>query len=304
MSTMSNQDFKQKNEMRQPNNEEIVKYNLEATSGTLYEDNTTQFDGGWFGDIKSLAKSTKDTLFPAFEGLAGMVHRSAMSVAAEFAQLERDAELEADQWKERSYGESRQEQLNKVHILPLPWEVLKSTDDRNSNDDNGDSYTEDSSFKKIIFELSTTEETFLEPYAADEAEDFVLTDERILLIRRILHLDENLAAIHAKLSGRSDINEALFWKNYFYHCDRLRMEYDDLADIDVASTQSTLGSLLPVPEERCQSDDNSYVCVRSGIASPPSSLNTLTDTLSVGDMIVVGADAVDFNDLDIINNSN
>jgi hypothetical protein len=101
--------------------------------------------------------------------------------------------------------------------------------------------------------------------------------------------------------GRSDVKEALFWKNYFFHCDRLRMEYDDLIDIDVSSQcSSTLGSLVPAGDgdEGYQPSDNSYVCVRHGIASPPSSLNTLTDTLSVGDLVVIGADGCDFNDLD------
>mmetsp|Transcript_15929 Transcript_15929/g.23435 ORF Transcript_15929/g.23435 Transcript_15929/m.23435 type:complete len:292 (-) Transcript_15929:2247-3122(-) len=267
---------------------------LRSAKVTVYED-PTQCDNGWFGDIKSLAKSTKDTIFPAFEGIAGIVHRSALSVAAEFAQLERDAELESERWKDESYGEKHHEQIRQV--LPLPWEVKC----RDGNDeDAADSFVEDESFKNRILQLSTTEETFLEPYGAGEADDFILTDQRIHLIRRILHFDENLSAIHAQLSGRSDIKEALFWKNYFYHCDRLRMEYDDLVDIDVAS-RSTLESLVPAPEERYQPDDNSYVCVRSGIASPPSSLNTLTDTLSVGDMVVVGADSCDFNDLDVIN---
>mmetsp|Transcript_31527 Transcript_31527/g.52049 ORF Transcript_31527/g.52049 Transcript_31527/m.52049 type:complete len:82 (+) Transcript_31527:99-344(+) len=76
------------------------------------------------------------------------------------------------------------------------------------------------------------------------------------------------------------------------------MEYDDLVDIDVAS-RSTLGSLVPTGDgDSYYPSDNSYVCVRHGIASPPSSLNTLTSTLSVGDVVVIGADGGDFNDLD------
>lgn len=269
---------------------------LRSSEATVYEDQP-HCDTGWFGDIKSLAKSTKDTIFPAFEGLAGIVHRSALSVAAEFAQLERDAELESERWKDENYGGKRHEEIRQV--LPLPWEVKR----RDGNDkDSANSFTEDESFKNRILQLSTTEETFLEPYGAGEADDFILTDQRIHLIRRIINVDENLAAMHTQLSGRSDIKEALFWKNYFYHCDRLRMEYDDLVDIDVAS-RSTLGSLVPASEERYQPDDNSYVCVRNEIASPPSSLNTLTDTLSVGDMVVVGAESCDFNDLDIINSN-
>ena len=37
---------------------------------------------------------------------------------------------------------------------------------------------------------------------------------------------------------------------------------------------------------------NSYIFVRHGIASPPSSLNTL----SVGDLVAIGADGCGFND--------
>lgn len=170
--------------------------NNSLRSSTVYED-STHCDNGWFGDIKSLAKSTKETILPAFEGLAGIVHRSALSVAAEFAQLERDAELEAERWKDESSGENHREQ--KRHVLPLPWEVKR----RNGNEeDSANSFVEDESFKNRILQLSTTEETFLEPYGAGEADDFLLTDQRIHLIRRILHLDENLAAIHAKISGK------------------------------------------------------------------------------------------------------
>ncbi len=111
--------------------------------------------------------------------------------------------------------------------------------------------------------------------------------------------------------GQSVIKEALFWKNYFHHCDRLKIEYDDLIDIDVSSRcSSTLGSLIPTGDvddsmnqselidDGYQPSDNSYVCVRHGIASPPSSLNTLTDTLSVGDLVVIGMDGKDFHDFD------
>lgn len=254
--------------------------------------------GGWFGDIRSLAKSTKDTIFPVMDGLASLIHRSAMGVAAEIAQLERDAEFEADRWaRDENYGASNHEQIRPE--LSLPWEVKRR--DPAGTDSNLSQYAEDEVFKQTILELSTTEETFMEPYEAGEAEDFILNEQRIHLIRRLLDIDENLAATHAKLSGRSDIKEALFWKNYFYHCDRLRMEYEDLVDIDVAS-RSTLGSLVPATD--CDGDsyhpsENSYVCVRYGIASPPSSLNTLTDTFSVGDLVVVGADGCDFNDMDL-----
>lgn len=87
------------------------------------------------------------------------------------------------------------------------------------------------------------------------------------------------------------------------------MEYEDLVDIDVASrctiaSRSTLGSLIPGDSveslgplaQQTTADDSSYVNIRAGIASPPSSLNTMTSTLSVGDMVVVAADGTEFNE--------
>mmetsp|Transcript_31529 Transcript_31529/g.52051 ORF Transcript_31529/g.52051 Transcript_31529/m.52051 type:complete len:304 (+) Transcript_31529:141-1052(+) len=268
---------------------------VSSTKETTSEDSGSY--GGWFGDIKSLAKSTKDSIFPAIDGIANILHRSAMTVAAEIAQLERDAEMEADRWRDENYGAApSQEQPRRE--LRLPWEVRRREAITDLSSSSTSHCVEDESFKQRILELSKTEDTFMEPYGAGEADDFPLNEQRIHLIRRLLDIDENLAATHAKLSGRSDVKEALFWKNYFYHCDRLRMEYDDLVDIDVAS-RSTLGSLVPTGDgDSYYPSDNSYVCVRHGIASPPSSLNTLTSTLSVGDVVVIGADGGDFNDLD------
>ena len=155
--------------------------------------------GGWFGDIRSLAKSTKDTIFPVMDGLASLIHRSAMGVAAEIAQLERDAEFEADRWaRDENYGASNHEQIRPE--LSLPWEVKRR--DPAGTDSNLSQYAEDEVFKQTILELSTTEETFMEPYEAGEAEDFILNEQRIHLIRRLLDIDENLAATHAKLSGK------------------------------------------------------------------------------------------------------
>ena len=160
--------------------------------------------GGWFGDIKSLAKSTKDTIFPAIDGVASFIHRSAMTVAAEIAQLERDAELEAERWRQENYGASTGNSERVQNQLPLPWEVKPRDSDMSSE------LVEDENFKFRIMELSTTEDTFLEPYGSGEAEDFPLTEDRIRLIRRLLALDDNLAAIHAKLSGKHDYLSLVF----------------------------------------------------------------------------------------------
>lgn len=74
---------------------------------------------------------------------------------------------------------------------------------------------------------------------------------------------------------------------------------------DNNSMRSSLGSLLPATDSPTAAvaaatfgDDSSYVCVRNSIASPPSSLNTVTETMSIGDMVVVGGDAGDVSALD------
>lgn len=69
----------------------------------------------------------------------------------------------------------------------------------------------------------------------------------------------------------------------------------ELQEIDIDDT-STLGSLIGDEESVTSShDDSSYVRVRSAITSPPSSLNTLPETMSVGDLVLVGADGSDLD---------
>lgn len=61
-------------------------------------------------------------------------------------------------------------------------------------------------------------------------------------------------------------------------------------EIDIDDT-SIIGSLIGGEESVSSShEDSSYVRVRNAIASPPSSLNTLPETMSVDDLVLVGAD--------------
>ena len=63
-------------------------------------------------------------------------------------------------------------------------------------------------FKEILA-LSLLEKTFLEPFTSPAAgslssvdrSEFILDQPRINLIRRLLDIDDNLAATHARLSG-------------------------------------------------------------------------------------------------------
>jgi len=255
--------------------------------------------GGWFGigsDIKTFARSIKDNTPPAIGGFASFIHRSAMTVAAEIAQLEREAELETERWREENYGKAN----CGSDMLHLPWEVPHHSKKLRECDT---IYEEDEELMKKIMELSCHEETFLggaeEKSKGEEDATFSLDEARINLIRRLLELDDNLAAMHAKLSGRSDVKETAFWRNYFCHCERVRREHleqkfqaVDVNSLDSASNTS-LGSLVAADSEK--NDDESYEYVRNSIASPPSSSNTVQTDLSVGDMVLVRAE---LNDLD------
>lgn len=117
-------------------------------------------------------------------------------------------------------------------MLPLPWEILfkkcsTSTEDENEQEDViREDYEEDDVLKQRILDLSHDESIFAEPYQEIESDDdsFALDDSRVYLIRRILDIDETLGNIHARLSGRSELKETVFWKNYFFHCNTLRAE--------------------------------------------------------------------------------
>lgn len=84
-------------------------------------------------------------------------------------------------------------------------------------------------------------------------------------------------------AGRSDVRETVFWRNYFFHCD----EVQRLHLTAESRLSRSLGSLIPSDSNSNLDDDSSYVCVRAGVGSPPTSLNSLTETASVGDLVLV-----------------
>jgi hypothetical protein len=171
-------------------------------TGSVSEDEA----GGWFGaigtDFKNIASSIKDTFPPGIGGIIHFVHKSAMSVAAEIAQLERDAELDVGRWREENYANTKEGSES----LPLPWEIKCDLDD--SLQAESPLYMTDEELMDIIMALSLKEHTFLKPFSPQSKIDnlrskasFVMDVARIDLIRRLLDIDENLAAIHARLSG-------------------------------------------------------------------------------------------------------
>jgi len=267
-------------------------------SGSLSEDEV----GSWLGaigtDFKNIATCFKKNTLPVLGGVANLVHKTAMSVAAEIAQLERDGELEGDYWREESQGLDEKD----LETLSLPWEISQKFDG-----DDVSVYITDEDLMEEILALSLLEKTFLEPFTSPAAgslssvdrSEFILDQPRINLIRRLLDIDDNLAATHARLSGRSDVRETIFWKNYFYHCEEARnkslyrqnkssqprersIEEEEIATDEVNSSALDSSSLIL---DSADDEDSSYVNV---VPSAPNSLNTFASTKSVDDLVVVG----------------
>jgi hypothetical protein len=231
--------------------------------------------GGLGADFKNLASSLKETA----GGVVGYVHRSAMSVAAEIAELE------------VGYSGSSKDGADEMMApLPLPWEVL--VEDSNGT---GKVYREDGELKRKIFLLSSQEKSFLTPsmlndvHAENEEEEdaFVLDEPRIQLIRHLLEVDENLARSHARLPGRrSHVSENMFWKNYFHHCESVKLAHQNEA---VHSEDDNRFPDRSVLSRTKSDDDSSYVCVNTDVMSPPSSLNWSGMVASSdGDLVVLG----------------
>jgi hypothetical protein len=177
------------------------------TEGSTSEDCTTGWFGGLGADFTYIAKSLKDAVPPtigALGDIASFVQRSARSVAAEIAQLENDC-------NDEEAGDSE---------LRLPWEILMEDDTGNSSSQSSEC-REDAELKAKILLLSIDHDTFLKPFSAKgslktaevDGNSIVLDEPRIHLIRRLLEIDESLAATHACLSGRVSLWNHCFSKN-------------------------------------------------------------------------------------------
>ena len=215
-------------------------------------------DGFWpvvAQDLRALYSSVSSTA----GGAVRFLQNSALSVAAEIAELERQE------------GELQER-------LRLPWEIDVETDD-------GAATVEDEELKSKILLISLQPSSFLEPYTV--AEDFELDDPRIQLIRELLEIDPALAKTHARLSSRTSTTEALFWRNYFHQCHLVRKKYlgSQGGTEDVGKEGASILS----------GDDSSYVCIDGSSTgrppsrppSAPSSLNMLSR--STEDLVILGS---------------
>ena len=270
-----------------------------STIGTVTVARDNVVGGGWLGGIGALASSLRETA----GGMVKVVKTCAINVAAEIALLENEECLGLD-----GNGE----------LLRLPWEI--------QNEETGEFYDDDDLKQKIVL-LSQEERHFFEPYTTsssnyskrnsandtesdDDDDEFVLDEARVHVIRQLLTLDPLLSAMHARISGRKDVREVTFWRNYFHACDKAREDHvDDLeveADpvLEVSSqkslaSQRSLNSLVPDEDlavyNKCDdapispasaADDSSYVCLSMGRNSPVGSIKS---SRSAGSIVLVDA---------------
>jgi len=284
---------------------------LESASTSVtagYDSSSEAEEVGWLGGIGADFRSLAVSLRATAGGVAHVVKTCAINVAAEIAQLE------DEEGANGSSGET----------LYLPWEVF--------NQETGE-YQEDQDLKTKIFELSKDERNFFEPYSSkrnsknneesdDDSGDFVLDDARVRVIRELLKMDPPLSAMHARLSGRSDIRETNFWRNYFFACDETREYHLNCVELDQklevlsqhsfasqqsleldqksSASQRSLNSLVPdddlsndnaskEPTSPSVADDSSFVCVSTGRNSPPGSVKSFRSSKSAGSMVMVEA---------------
>lgn len=190
-----------------------------SVTDTSFYDTASEDEGvfsPWFG-LTTIAK----TVGKGIDGFA----RGAKTIMNELAELENEAKMGAAHNKDnKNQSDCSMSSSGEVAVLPLPWEIcLQSTD---ADLKVSIVQTEDEILKERIMKLSSDESIFSQPfYESSSGEDsFSLDDARVMLIRRLLEIDGSLGQVHAKVSGRSEVKESLFWQNFFYHCERLREE--------------------------------------------------------------------------------
>jgi hypothetical protein len=244
-----------------------------STVTSVSHNNSVEDDGGWLGfkaEIAGIARCLKQSIPPAIDNLADTIHKSAMTIAAEFSELEEketqmalqqreqayqiddhhhthwsttgegfsdfgdDSELTVDNTAEVPFSTNVSEQLyeyDENNITLLPWII--HVDDPKENNFKNDTkiWKEDFVLKEKILALSQKDCNFLKPYDTTDEEDncfsshFILDDAHIDLIRRLLIIDEKLTKVHARLRAHNGVKETTFWRNYFYHCYKMRNQH-------------------------------------------------------------------------------
>lgn len=294
---------------------------------------------GWFGGMGTdFLNCLTDNVSPVVSGVATLVHKTAVAVANEIAELERDGELEAaaERFENRGNGAAA-DRVGGMHPsspsfdsstgkhsedLDLPWEIRRYPSQNQAavgGDEEIPVYVTDTELMKKVLALSGQESTFLRPFSVHSPENhasrdpsiasfsanFVMDEPRVRLTRRLLDMDETLASFHSIATGNDGAgpSDTSFWKNYFFHCEKVRAEEfcrrrekpnetpktETGSSPGAAENHSNAGndddSLVPVGSdaERERSDeDSSYV-----IQSAPNTADTIATTRSINDDIVL-----------------
>lgn len=294
----------------------------------------------WFGGIGTdFLHCLTDNVSPMVSGVATLVHKTAVAVANEISQLERDGELmaaAAAEGENEDYGGEDKGVTGSSIICPslsfdsntkmksenltLPWEVCQDSSHDSTVEGEHERipvYLTDKELMRRIFALSNHDSTFLQPFSnnlsdANELQThslpsywstFAMDEPRVKLTNRILDIDEKLASAHSRLAGDQNFSETHFWKNYFFHCERVRADefcgrkkQDGTTNTEIQPSRETEASvqilkhnddeesLVPVGSdtEGEQNDELSFV-----IPSAPNTGDTFATSRSIDDDLVL-----------------
>lgn len=181
--------------------------------------NGDEIGKAWFGINSSIS-----TIAQKITKNIDVIARGAKNLMNELAELENEVAMRNNEYKIKTCNSCDPISTSDATFLPLPWEIcLQSTD---TDLKVSIVQREDKILKERVLNLCNDEETFTQPFheSSPNVEAFCLEEDRVILIRRLLKIDGRLGQIHAKVSGRSEVKETLFWQNFFFNCERLREE--------------------------------------------------------------------------------
>ena len=176
-----------------------------VTDTSCYD--TSSEDGSpWFGmnaSISSFARSLGQNI----DDIAHSINRGARNIINELAELENEAMRDGSDSGSSAITRDMLGRSGEITILPLPWEICLQSTDVRVDMEISIVQTEDQPLKRSILDLSLNAAVFTQPFAESTkvTDSFRLDDARVMLIRRLLEIDENLGRVHAKVSGTCNL---------------------------------------------------------------------------------------------------
>jgi len=288
-----------------------------SDSNSEYESNADELnqhdanDDGWFGGFTASLSRIKDSIPPntknAIEGIADAIQRSASALAAEFAQLEIDAEWDSN--RQLSDNAAREElDEGSYSSIPMPWSVLVNSELASCNDgkveggrdpDCAPVYNDDEKLKVKIIALSLKEDTFCGPFvdhaSCMDANDATNNDTvnfdlatHLRIIRRLLRIDKNLLKAYDRMLQESNLKEITFWRNYFHHCSELKVlhEHEMLQSVKKIESKSLT-----------RDDQDADLEVLDNHIDDSKPKEECPRTFSMGEFVLVGNDSDDLENL-------